>query len=273
MRLLAALERRFGRYAVPNVTMALILGQIVTYAVCYGIDNQPGRETDPPAEWTIALIPSKVLAGEVWRLATFLIMPPASSPIFVAFFWMFFWFVGNSMEAYWGTFRYNVYLLVGYAATVAAAFVAPDVPTGNAFIQVSVFLAFAWLNPEFPMYLFFVLMVPIKWLARLTWAVLLLSFAVGAWEQKAQTAAVVLNFLLFFGREVVEQMRTGHRHMTRKAAAFAEEPKKPDYHHKCRVCGLTDADDRKMEFRYCSKCAGDCCYCRDHLKTHEHVVG
>ena len=36
-------------------------------------------------------------------------------------------------------------------------------------------------------------------------------------------------------------------------------------------CGLTDADDPNMEFRYCSKCNGYYCYCMKHINDHVHV--
>ena len=42
--------------------------------------------------------------------------------------------------------------------------------------------------------------------------------------------------------------------------------------HQCRICGLTDKMDPQMSFRYCSKCAGGCCYCSEHLQDHEHVT-
>jgi hypothetical protein len=38
------------------------------------------------------------------------------------------------------------------------------------------------------------------------------------------------------------------------------------------VCGKTDLSNPKMDFRYCSKCAGNQCYCADHIFNHEHVV-
>ena len=43
------------------------------------------------------------------------------------------------------------------------------------------------------------------------------------------------------------------------------------YLHKCAVCGITDADDPNMEFRYCSKCNGYYCYCMKHINDHVHV--
>ena len=44
-----------------------------------------------------------------------------------------------------------------------------------------------------------------------------------------------------------------------------------NYTHKCTVCGITDADDPTMEFRYCSRCNGYHCYCIEHINNHTHV--
>ena len=42
--------------------------------------------------------------------------------------------------------------------------------------------------------------------------------------------------------------------------------------HRCAVCGRTELDDPKLEFRYCSRCDGNYEYCMDHLYTHVHVI-
>jgi hypothetical protein len=274
MRLLTRLERHLGRFAVPNLTLGLIACQAVTYVVLLALDSRPEVRDGlaEPAALKLALIPDRVLAGEVWRLATFLLLPPTANLIVALLFWYFWWLMGTALEGYWGAFRYNVYLLVGYLAAVGASFLAPDRPAGNAFLEVTVFLAFAWLNPDFPVALFFVLPVPIKWLARLTWLGLVVALAVGDWPTRALVLASVANFLLFFGRDLLDAVRTGQRRMARRAAAFAEEGRKPDYYHKCRVCGATDRSHPQTDFRYCSRCAGTCCYCAEHLKAHEHVT-
>lgn len=42
--------------------------------------------------------------------------------------------------------------------------------------------------------------------------------------------------------------------------------------HTCTVCNVTELDDRKMQFRYCSSCANTACYCENHIRDHEHIV-
>ena len=49
-------------------------------------------------------------------------------------------------------------------------------------------------------------------------------------------------------------------------------PDEGEPRHRCRVCGKTDLTHPQMDFRYCSKCAGDECYCPEHIANHEHVT-
>ncbi len=265
MSLLDKLDRRFGHLAMRNVTLGLIVAQVLVYAI-----SQAQHDGEQLLTESISLIPEKVLAGEVWRLATFLIMPPFTNVLFAFFFWYFFFLMGNALENFWGAFRYNVYLFIGYVATLAAAFVEPALPSSNNFLELSVFLAFAFLNPDFELYLFFIIPVKIKWFALLTWICFFVAVVFGAWLTKALVVASVANFLIFFGKDILQMIRTGRRRMASQAVEFGKS-QEPAYHHRCLTCGVTDRVDPKCEFRYCSKCAGNCCYCMEHLRDHVHV--
>jgi hypothetical protein len=147
------LERTLGRFAVPHLTVWLIAAQVLVYLAALSTDHRP--DAGEPLEARLTLVPDKVLAGEVWRLVTFLATPPAASPVWAFFFWYLFYLMGEALEVYWGRFRYTLYLLIGYAATVAAAFLTPAGAASNVFVEATVFLAFAYLNPTFEIYLFF----------------------------------------------------------------------------------------------------------------------
>ena len=56
------------------------------------------------------LVPEAVVAGDWWRVFTFLFVPPATNPIFAFFGWYLFYLMGSTLEAQWGAFRYNIYL-------------------------------------------------------------------------------------------------------------------------------------------------------------------
>ena len=134
MTILDRLERRFRRYAVPNVTVGLIACQVLAYLLHF---------TRPDLFEAMELVPARVLEGQVWRLVTFVFFvfrPSAMHPIFAFFFWYLFYLMGTTLEHTWGTFRYNFFLLIGYVATVAVSFITPDQPASVAFLQGSVFL-------------------------------------------------------------------------------------------------------------------------------------
>jgi len=260
MKLLDELERRIGRFALPHLTIALVLCQVVAFVL--GHVNPENRDR-------LYLIPDKVLAGEFWRLFTFLIVPPGANPILAFFYWYLFYLMGTALEHYWGVFRYNIFLLIGFVATVGVSFLQPDLPSSNAFVQGSVFLAFAYLYPDFELNLFFILPVKIKWFALVAWIGYLLVALFGTWLYRWLVLASISNFLLFFGKDISYRMLAGRRRMASQAAGFAQADKP---FHRCTVCGITDKTNPKMDFRYCSKCEGTCCYCSDHLQNHEHIV-
>jgi len=259
MTVLDHLEKKFRRFAIPNVTLYLIVGQICFYAVI---------KTEVLPMDRMLLIPADVLAGQVWRLFSFLFFPPLTNPVFAFFAWYLFYLMGTALENQWGVFRYNIYLLIAYLATVAFSFFTPGYPATNGFIAGSVFLAFAFLYPDFVLYLFFILPVRIKWLALLTWIYYFWVFAFGGWSSRCMVLASVCNFLLFFWRDIFSRIKYGRRKMTQQAARMTvqDEPM-----HRCVICGATDKTHRGLEFRYCGDCRPVSCYCIEHLSGHQHI--
>ncbi len=264
MSLLDKIERRLAPFAVPHPTLWLVAGQtFVVLASLLGLLD-PNR---------LLLVPSLVMEGEIWRLLTFVFIPPNASWLFIAFALYVLYLFGTSLEQQWGVFRFNVFLLTGYVFTVAAAFVFPDYPATNQFVNGSIFLAFAHLNPTFTMMLFFILPVQIRWLAAFAWLMALAGLVLGDNPTRLMIVAAAGNFLLFFGRSMISDLRSGRRRMqyhAKQAAARREAAETP--RHTCVVCGKNSNDHPDLDFRYCSKCAGDQCYCPEHLRDHEHVT-
>ena len=280
LTLLDRLQRRFGRFAIPNLTMFLIAGQAALYIASL---LPQGVSLD-----RVALDPAKVMQGEVWRLVTFLFTPPATGPLFVLFYFMLFHLFGTTLEQQWGVFKYNLFLFVGWIANVAAAFAGyailrqqwwfgdnnqllqlVSITASNAFLYGSLFLAFARLYPDFTLNLFFVLPIRIKWLALLAWLGYGYMLIRGDWMARMLIIATVLNYLLFFGPEHWRELRQGQRRRSFQATAKrVTGPAK----HACVVCGLSSEESPRTLFRYCSKCSGQRCYCPEHIRDHEHVI-
>jgi hypothetical protein len=258
MGLIDQLDRKLRRSAIHNVTLYLILGQVLFFV--FALSGRFILER-------VVLIPDRVLAGEWWRLVTFLFIPPLTNPIFAFFAWYLFYLMGSALEGHWGAFRYNLFLLIGYVVTVATTFLFPYSAATNIFIGGSVFLAFAYLYPDFQLYILFILPVKIKWLALLTWIGYAYQLLVGSWPTRLLVLASISNFLLFFGSNILWRMKTGNRKMVFQAKQYTQgrEP-----FHRCATCGITDISHPRMEFRYCSECKG-LGYCTEHISNHEHA--
>ena len=260
--MLNKLERIFGRYAIPHLALYLVMGQVGVYLLwmlgSLNLDQ-------------MVLYPQLVREGQLWRLFTFFFVPPASSALFIAFAWYLFYLMSNALENNWGAWRFNLFIFTGYFLTVAAGFLTPWSPVSNAYIAGSVFLAFAYLNPDFQLSLFFILPIKIKWLALVTWLIYAFQCATGDWNVRLQILASTGNFLLFFGRDIVLSMKSNRRRMKVQAERFAQSSDNAGPRHRCHVCNKNSDTNRDLDFRYCSKCSGDQCYCPEHIFNHTHV--
>lgn len=273
MRMFRRLEQALGRFAIPQLTIVLIACQVVAFVMMM-------VRADNSVVGLLTLIPSRVLEGEVWRLITFVALPPpvgrdVFAIIWAFFFWYMFYLMGNTLEHNWGVFRYNAYLLIWYVATVGAAFLTPEMPTANVFLFTSIFLAFAFLFPNFELRLFLILPVKIKWLAWLAGIGLglaaLSSLLVMQFSVALTIFASFTNYFIFFGKEMFEKGLLKRRRVARGVNELQTARHRKPYHHRCTVCGKTDASDPHEDFRYCSQCAGQHAYCSEHLRNHEHV--
>ncbi len=248
-----------GWLAVPNLTLVLVAGQAIAFVL---------HSIGAISIGSMLLVPRLVLQGEIWRLFSFVFIPPSLHPIFILFGLYIFYLMGTALEGEWGEFRYNLFLGTGYLATVAVSFVTMDDASSVAYLGGMIFLAFAYLFPDFEIYLFFILPVKVRWLALFTWILYARQFVLGTWPDRLQILAATANFFLFFGGDLLLRIRSTRRRATVEAARIARENRP---RHVCRICGVTDRMDPDMDFRYCTDCDPVQCYCRDHIDDHPHV--
>lgn len=266
MRIIRWLEHRFGHYAIPNLMLYVIVGQIAVMVFQLAQPEGP--------HLIFSLIPARVMQGEVWRLVTFLIDWPAEIPLlFLPFYWMILHMMGMALEQTWGVFRLNLFVLTGYLLTLIATFAAwpfdPTLIATNYFLYTALFLAFARYYPEMEFRLFYVLPIKVKWLAYMYWAKLAIMAYTGTWGTRALMIAIIVNYFAFFWRDHLQGLKNARRRRNFEAKAGKGKPKMV---HVCHTCGLTSTDAPRTPFRYCSQCAGQLCYCPDHLRNHEHVA-
>ncbi|MEN8830337.1 MAG: hypothetical protein ABF322_08510 [Lentimonas sp.] len=263
MKLLDSLEKRFGHLAIPNVVMILIVMQLVMLAAIL-----TGR-----VEFiSLILFPKAVLGGEWWRLFSFTIAPPSIpgsvfQGVFLAFYWYIFWMMSSALEQAWGVFRFNLFLLVGFVFSVIGAFVgqfiSPSVLifVSPYFLYLSVFFAFATLNPNIQFLIFFVIPVKVKWLAWFVAAITAVSFlGAASMGERVVILAPVLNYLLFFRDAMTQAVQSRKRRagFEKERRVFAEQAL-----HICETCGASDRTHPERDFRYKTMAGDTVCVCNE----------
>ncbi|HEY5561380.1 MAG TPA: rhomboid family intramembrane serine protease [Clostridiaceae bacterium] len=264
MKWLDKLERKFGRYAIKNLIMYIV--GINGFIYLLSLIDQSGMLI-----YNLRLDSGLVLQGQVWRLITFIFIPPSAGrlDIFVFFVLYFYYIVGTGLEQEWGSFKFNIYYLVGMLFTIVAAFIV-GIDGSATYLNLSLFLAFAAVFPNYEILLFFILPMKVKYLAYLNWAFLAYTIITAPIPAKVAAIVSVLNYFLFFGKDLFRRSKTKKQVYTNRKRYNIDRPKVIAF-HKCTVCGITEIEDPNMEFRYCSKCEGRHAYCSRHLIDHEHI--
>lgn len=294
-------ERKFGKYAIRNLSLVLI----ICYAIGYVMQTINIGWLD-----YLTLNPYLILHGQVWRLVSWVLIPPQGSNIlFVLIMMMFYYSIGTTLERTWGTYRYNVYLFSGMLFTILGSFLcmglsyvfyggmitmigeASFFQTASVFfstyyINMSIFLAFAATFPEAQVLLMFIIPIKVKWLGIVYGAMLTLDLIQGAGVSKSLGSAFgfvdlfyriallasLMNFIVFFITSR-KKVHISPKQMKRRQEFKSQVRKAPEVtKHKCAICGRTDESNPELEFRFCSKCDGNYEYCQDHLFTHQHVT-
>ena len=105
MKFTSNFEKKFGKYAVKNLSLVLI----ICYACGYLI-----QFTNPYMLNYLYLNPYEIIfRGQIWRLVTWLIVPPSGFDFFTLLMLYFYYSLGTTLERTWGTYRYNVYIFSG----------------------------------------------------------------------------------------------------------------------------------------------------------------
>ncbi len=168
MNFMDKMERKFGKYAIPNLMYYIIILYIVGYilrvsAGLTGIDLYSSF---------LSLNFKMIFRGQVWRLVTFIIQPPNTRLLFIFFALYFYYMIGTSLERLWGSFRFNVYFFSGVIFNIIAALIiylvwGANFELNTYFINLALFMAYAVEFPDMEVLLFFIIPIKIKWLGIL----------------------------------------------------------------------------------------------------------
>ena len=298
MNFIYKLEHKFGRFAIRNLSLILILcyvaGYIIEFAATAFMEY-------------LTLNPYAIVHGQVWRIVSWILIPPGESNIFFAIIMLVFYYsIGTSLERTWGTFQYNLYLFAGMFFTLIGSFLMmgfcylfrPELLNGiyseytvfeslsyvfsTYYVNMSIFLAYAATFPDNQVLLMFIIPIKVKWLGVVYGAFLVYEMISGmlmngnvGFVYPFVIGSSMLNFIVFFftTRNYIRMNRSQrkmHRDFARKQRTDKAARNAGITKHRCAVCGRTEKDGDDLVFRFCSKCAGNYEYCQDHLYTHIH---
>jgi membrane associated rhomboid family serine protease len=254
------LERRFGFLGIPGLARILVGFTALVFALTW---LAPGFIN------VLDLDPARIRHGEVWRLFTYIFIPPTQSPWWILFALWFLWWIGDGLERAIGPFRLTLYFFIGMSGTTVAAFF---FGTGfsNSMLMASLFFAFARFYGDEIIYLFFILPAKIKWLAWASAALLLFELIVKSNSYRAALLAAFANYFIFFGPELWHEVRHRRDVTARRRRYEASSRSESEPLHRCKTCGATELSDPQLDFRVARDGEE---YCVPHLPQATTAVG
>ena len=271
MNFLNKMERKFGKYAISNLSLYLILGYVLGYVI---------QLINPVIMDFFTLNPYLILHGQIWRLVTWIIIPPSSNPDLLTIIMLFFYYsIGTNLERTWGTFYYNVYLFMGMIFTILGSFLIMGISYvplfglsqtmdfygttqyfiyvarnfSTYFVNMSIFLGFAATFPEVQVLLMFIIPIKVKWMGIAYVILLLVQFLQNGIIGKIVIGASLLNVVIFFLMTRSNlRMRMSPRQVKRRHDYNREVKRAKPMSvakHKCAVCGKNSEDNPDTEFQ------------------------
>lgn len=289
------LERKIGKYAIPHLIIYILAAYGIGYVLAL---------LAPEVYSMLQMNPAAIFHGQVWRLVTWITCMPTGLSLWTIFMFLFYYWIGQTLEQVWGTFRYNVFIFLGCFLTtlgpilmyvIIGVIYGFDVADGvsnigyltcsTSYINLTSFMAFALIFPNQEVYFMFIFKVKMKWLAIADGVILgynFLNYVIGAVRTTDLSriyyisSAVCLlcsvaSFLIYyFATRNYKKFSPKEVKRKRKYHKQVREAKVRGTKHYCAVCGRTEQSNPELQFRFCSKCKGNLEYCSDHLFTHEH---
>ncbi len=176
------LERKLGRrFGISNLILYVTATQLAVYVLGFFFLGDAFLSR-------LMLVWPFVMAGEVWRVLTFLVIPPVLDANILLLLLALYatYHIGTALESAWSTMLFNLFYVIAAVGAIIAAAI-----TGfgyNYFIPLSMFLAYAYLYPDATFYIFYLLPVKARWLAIADWLYYGFLFITGGASTRVATS-------------------------------------------------------------------------------------
>lgn len=266
MTWLDRLESRFPRMAMPGLLRMVSLFMLLTF----GLDFM---SVTPMRTWLLNW--DAIGLGQVWRAITFLFVPVSQNPFFLMFELMILVMIGDGLESAWGAFKLTAYYLCGAVMTLFIAFWVPYGVFGSYYLNLTLFLAFATVFPDYEILLFFVIPIKVKYLGMFSGALIIWDVVSKPVIIKMVALLSVGNYLLFFGPAAFLAIKHGRAAYERRRRFEQQADPGSAPRHVCVKCGRNEQTHPDLQFRYCTcpECGDEGVpFCLEHLGEHKGMV-
>lgn len=198
-------NQKYRRFAISNLMTYIVVGMAAVFLTNLISLRASGISLSALFSFDRALI----FKGQVWRAITFIFIPPAGSIISLILSLYFYWLIGSALENQWGSFKFTVFYGCGVLGAIISGLI-----TGyatNSYLNLSLFLAFAILYPDFEVNLMFVLPIKMKYLALLAAAAIIYLLVIDTWSGRLAMVFALANLLLFFWNDMTSTIKNAYR--------------------------------------------------------------
>lgn len=198
MNVLNNLKRKFRNFGIPNLMLYISIGQGIVAMFSYLFSNLNLSQH-------LIFIRENIFQGEVWRILSFILVPPPISLLFLIFVLVLYYSIGNQMESMWGTQKFTLYYLIGVLGSIVCGFICGYATV--TYLNLSLFLGYAVLFPNAEFRLYFLIPIKVKYLAYIDAAFLIINMIFVPFADKIAILAAFVNFFIFFGRGFYRKIR------------------------------------------------------------------
>lgn len=189
--ILNKLEERFSRFSINNLMEKIVTCMALVYVLNFFSTNFLNFSFINFLSFNRAAI----MHGQIWRLFTFIFIPEQGSILAVVLSLYLNLVIGKALEEHLGSFKFNVFYFSGVIATIIAGLFSGY--AYNNYLNLSMFLAFAIIYPNFELLLFYVLPIKVKYLALLDVIALLMMFINGSFALRFNLIVSLINVIVF----------------------------------------------------------------------------
>jgi hypothetical protein len=195
MNFLDKLEFKYGRYAIRNLHIYICAIHIIGLLI---------QMFNPYFYYQyLSLDSMMLLKGQVWRIFTFLFYPPYNGSFILisALIIHVYYTLSASLIMVWGSFKFNLYLLIGVIGHVVAAIVLGllRIPAHiyPVYLMFSIFIAYSLTFGDATFFLFFFIPVKAKYLALFEIAIYIYIFIYSGFVTRISILLSLINVILF----------------------------------------------------------------------------